>query len=74
MQAAKHLDPADFQALQGKLWCPRVHGNETQGCQNVTVEHLLTMASGIFPQDMGDCDGVPPSEEWTGQEWYYPYR
>ena len=74
MQVAKHLDPADFPALGGKPWCPLLYGNETQGCQNVTLEHLLTMMSGIFPQDMGSCDDIAESEEWVPDEWYYNYR
>ena len=74
MQVAKHLDPADFPAFQGRPWCPLVHGSETSVCQNVALEHLLTMMSGIFPLDMGSCDDVPGSEEWTPEDWYYTYR
>ena len=71
---AKHLDPADFPALQGKPWCPLVHSNETEGCQNVAIEHLLTMTSGIFPTDMGLCEDVPGSGKWRREDWYYKYR
>ena len=74
MQVAKHLDPADFPALKGRPWCPLVHGSEGQGCHNVTVEHLLTMTSGVLPMDMGRCDDIPRSDEWMPGDWYYPYR
>lgn len=71
---AQYLDPADFPALQNRTWCPRVHGRESEGCQNVTVVDLLSMTSGILPSDMGACEDVPLSAEWTPDEWYWQYR
>ena len=71
---AQYLDPADFPALQDRAWCPRVHGRESEGCQNVTVLDLLSMTSGILPSDMGACEDVPFSAEWTPDEWYWQYR
>ena len=71
---AQYLDPADFPALQNRPWCPRVHGRESEGCQNVTVVDLLSMTSGILPSDMGACEDVPVSAEWTPKEWYWQYR
>ena len=71
---AQYLDPADFPALQDRTWCPRVHGRENEGCQNVTVVDLLSMTSGILPSDMGFCEDLPFSKDWTPDEWYWQYR
>ena len=51
-----------------------MHGRERESCQNVTVVDLLSMTSGILPSDMGACEDVPNSGEWTPDEWYWEYR
>ena len=48
MQVNGYLDPADFPGLQGKPWCPLVHGLEFLGCQKPTFLQVKTLSATLL--------------------------